>query len=132
MRSELMRRRGFTLVELLVVVAIIGLLGALVLPAVQRARESARRNQCQSRLRQVGSALLSYTDQFGGFYPRGRQTGGYRPLVALLPPLEQGKLFDSINFSFPFWHFSNPTVITTDLDIYKCPSDLLSPLPSGG
>ena len=132
MRSELMRRRGFTLVELLVVVAIIGLLGALVLPAVQRARESARRNQCQSRLRQVGSALLSYTDQFGGFYPRGRQTGGFSPLVALLPHLEQGNVFDSINFSFPYWHFSNATVITTDLDIYKCPSDVIAPMPSGG
>lgn len=62
-------RKGFTLVELLVVVAVIGVLVSLLLPAVQAARASARRNQCANNLRQIGLGLHQFTDVYAGEFP---------------------------------------------------------------
>src|SRR5262245_26627655 len=84
-------RRGFTLVELLVVIAMIGLLVALLLPAIQAARESARRSQCQNNLKQLGLALNSYAEMKKK-YPNGVADGtigfvddGFGWAVWLLP-----------------------------------------------
>ncbi len=63
------RRNAFTLVELLVVIAIIGILIALLLPAIQAAREAARRNSCQSGVRQIALGLANYEDSFKEFPP---------------------------------------------------------------
>ncbi len=107
-------RRGFTLVELLVVIAIIAVLISLLLPAVQSAREAARRAQCTNNLKQIGLALHNYHDTFGvfppggitAFKPRGRNVDGdniwkanllsWRALT--LPQLEQNSLYNGINF----------------------------------
>jgi prepilin-type N-terminal cleavage/methylation domain-containing protein len=95
MRSST-KRRAFTLVELLVVITIIGILAGLLLPAVQQAREAARRGACQSNLRQVGLATHNFHSTFG-FFPRnncGADSGTYIPnyepsvFTKLLPYLD--------------------------------------------
>src|SRR5262245_35596045 len=76
----LRRATGFTLVELLVVIAIIGVLVALLLPAVQAARESARRMQCASHMRQLGLACHNFVDVRGVIPPSRTASGGFPPL----------------------------------------------------
>src|SRR5437667_3271592 len=95
-------KRGFTLVELLVVVAIIGVLVALLLPAVQSAREAARRSQCISQLKQVGVAMHNYENTYMrlpvGAY--GCCWGTWQ--VSILPYIEQGPMFDLSHIEHKF------------------------------
>ncbi len=93
--SESSRRDAFTLVELLVVIAIIGILVGLLLPAVQAAREAARRMQCQNNLKQLGLAMHMHHDTFKAF-PYLRSGGGQNRhtwAIQLMPFMEQGNLF---------------------------------------
>src|SRR5688572_23681201 len=101
--------RGFTLVELLVVIAIIGALVALLLPAVQSAREAARRMKCQNQLKQIGLALHNYHDVFSGMPPGGMATAstaaandGMGFHVFLLPYVEQTALFQEFSGHLPY------------------------------
>jgi prepilin-type N-terminal cleavage/methylation domain-containing protein len=87
------KRHAFTLVELLVVITIIGILIALLLPAVQAAREAARKMQCSNNLKQVGLAMHAYLNSDGMLPPGGRNPHSVTWYHAILPSLEQSSLF---------------------------------------
>jgi prepilin-type N-terminal cleavage/methylation domain-containing protein/prepilin-type processing-associated H-X9-DG protein len=129
-------RCGFTLIELLVVIGIIGLLTALLLPAVQAAREAARRTQCVNNLKQVGVALHTYEGSYRAFPPgyvsqfdaSGNDTGpGWGWSTSLLPQMEQKPLFDAANLSLPIEDSSNQTSRLMGIRVYLCPSDDQAP-----
>jgi prepilin-type N-terminal cleavage/methylation domain-containing protein/prepilin-type processing-associated H-X9-DG protein len=121
--------RGFTLIEVLVVIAIVGLLVALLLPAAQAAREAARRARCVNNLKQIGIALHGYHDALG-VLPFGEGPDGWNNWsahVMLLPYLEQGALFNAINFvdwAAAPGNDMNATAQNARLDVLLCPSDL--------
>ena len=124
-RLKNFRRRqttGFTLVELLVVIAIIGILVAMLLPAINTARESARRTDCASKLRNVGLACMMYADNNSQqIVPGITTTGRHSGFIALLPFLELTNLFDLYDYSVTADNNSVATGIK--VPIYLCPSD---------
>ncbi len=129
--------RAFTLVELLVVITIIGVLIALLLPAVQAAREAARRLQCTNNLKQIALALHDYhsaanTLPFGGHFRPA--VGGANPIVGtwvsmLLPYLEQQNVFDTLDFNYGMYDARNERAVTTVIPVLACPSDPRSSSP---
>lgn len=144
-------RSGFTLVELLVVVAIIGVLVGLLLPAVQSAREAARRMSCSNNLKNLGLALHNYHDTHNVFPPAalglascrgaGAESNGLNASgwTMALPFIEQSSLHSAYDFSQPASMFQqtgntatimgdvvasgNGQVVSTRLSIFNCPSD---------
>lgn len=123
------RRVGFTLVELLVVIAIIGILVGLLLPAVQAAREAARRMECSNNLKQIGIALHNYHDTNGSFPAQAVWGPGRAPhtlpyhhtwLTAILPFMEQQPLYDSVDFRLPAW---GQAITSAQAPFLQCPSD---------
>jgi prepilin-type N-terminal cleavage/methylation domain-containing protein len=124
MRSAL-RTRGFTLVELLVVVAIVGTLVALLLPAIQAARESSRRAQCENNLRQIGIALALHANARGDF-----PVGCVRDVASeytswnagVLPYLEELRLAEAYDFTQPAYYPNNKKVGAVSLAVFLCPS----------
>jgi prepilin-type N-terminal cleavage/methylation domain-containing protein/prepilin-type processing-associated H-X9-DG protein len=126
------RASGFTLIELLVVIAIIGVLISLLLPAVQAAREAARRAQCTNNLKQLALALHNYHDVNNALpagmavtaLPSGAFATSHGLFVPLLPYLEQGPLYASANFNVTLFDPPNSTVRATGLSALWCPSDI--------
>lgn len=117
-----MRRKfsGFTLVELLVVIAIIGILIALLLPAVQAARESARRTQCQNNLKQFGLAIHNYHDT-QKWYPYSRLDLRESCFVLIMPYMEQAAIFEKWDFTQEYYN-QTAEVRLTALDSFYCPT----------
>ena len=133
-------RRGFTLIELLVAIAIIGLLIALLMPAVQAARETARRGQCANHLKQIGHGLEMYHGVWRRYPPAyvsvpggdavvgpadpvtGDAGPGWTMLWSILPHVEQGPLFASFDARATCWAPQNAASARTVLPVYLCPS----------
>ncbi len=115
------RRNGFTLVELLVVIAIIGILVGLLLPAVQAAREAARRMQCSNNLKQLGLSLHNYHDTYNRFPMTAVDGGGTTGIfVRLLPYIEQNNLFNQVRYDGNY--LVNLPLSKTKISTYLCPS----------
>jgi prepilin-type N-terminal cleavage/methylation domain-containing protein len=124
------RRSAFTLIELLVVIAIIAVLIGLLVPAVQKARESAARTQCQNNLRQIGVALHNYHSDHKAF-PAGCDKMGFAVHCYLLPYLEQGAIYKTINFNLPVTDPANQGLQSMVVPTFLCPSDPTDSPPSG-
>lgn len=149
------KSRGFTLIELLVVIAIIAILISLLLPAVQQAREAARRTQCRNNLKQIGLACHNYHDVHRSF-PLGVGYSLWGWKVYILPYIDQGNQYDIIDFNdgidltgancrgqgsacYTSQHQVNALTAagqqnwgTTPFAVYGCPSDPLGNTPYSG
>ena len=126
-------KTGFTLIELLVVVTILVLLMAFLLPAVQSAREAARRIQCTNNLKQLGLALQQYETNYGVFpasmYLAGSGTtpnwiGGWSVNGRILSFMEQNSLWNAINFTSNQTAPMNLTVTGLSIGVFVCPSEV--------
>jgi prepilin-type N-terminal cleavage/methylation domain-containing protein/prepilin-type processing-associated H-X9-DG protein len=125
-------RRAFTLIELLVVIAIIGTLVAMLLPAIQKAREAASRISCKNNLKQIGIALHAYHDRMGTLPPgyvsnldaQGNETGpGWGWASFLLRDVEQDNLMRTIDYTRKIQDAFNAAPRVTPLAVFTCPSE---------
>jgi prepilin-type N-terminal cleavage/methylation domain-containing protein len=127
-RCTILRRRAFTLLEMLVAIGVMGILLAMILPAVAASREAARKTQCANNLHQIGVALHNYHDVFSRF-PAGASSANQLSWhVSILPQLEQANLYAKFNFAEGDYYDAekqngknNPHGLA-DIYAYRCPS----------
>jgi|SRR5271157_1178876 len=126
------RHRAFTLIELLVVIAIIAVLISLLLPAVQSAREAARRAQCVNNLKQIALAVMNYESANNAFPAAefdcycetpGTVHNGPSFFVAICPQMEQSQIYNAYNFSITWRSYPNITVTNAQIASLICPSE---------
>jgi len=123
MSTSIRGRRGFTLVELLVVITIIAILVSLLVPAVQSVRETASQTQCGSNLRQIGIAIIAYETRNRVFPPAFTTSPANHSVFSYtLPELDLKNVQDQINFSKHWSNGANKTAVDIDLEIFICPS----------
>lgn len=142
-------RRGFTLIELLVVISIIATLMALILPAIQSAREAARRTQCQNHMKNLTLAAINYAEAHRGQLPAsGTYVGsnadasmdgsreavfaGYSWVLEILPHLDQQAIYERWTKTTSFSTGGNPSVAVTNVAVLTCPNDDTSDGKDGG
>src|SRR5262245_40088093 len=117
------KHRGFTLVEMLAAIAIVAVLAGLLLPAVQVAREMARRMRCQNNLHHLGVALLGF-ESLQGRLPAGRDAELSRQhswATAILPQLEQSAVYQQYDFHKAWKDPANQRAATANVAIFRCP-----------
>lgn len=115
------RPAGFTLIELLVVLAIIAVLIGLVLPAVQKVRETANRARCSNHLRQIGTAIHHFHDSYNAFPPDRIRNEWATWALLILPYLEQGNLYKQWDTQLRYW--DQPDAVRQhNIGVYFCPS----------
>jgi prepilin-type N-terminal cleavage/methylation domain-containing protein len=133
------QRHAFTLIELLVVMAVISVLVGLIIPAVQVAREAARRSQCLNNLKQIGLALANYHDAHrtmppaairpAGFVDNGRDSPRSTWAIAILPMVEHSSAFSTFNSTVDVSDSANLTLRSATISVYRCPTDTGSDVP---
>lgn len=116
------RDQGFTITELLVVMVVVGVLLALLLPAVQMTRESARRVHCVNNLRQIGLGILTYEEVHRIFPPAYFRQPRHNMLCFILPQLEQHQVQDRYHFDQDWYATANKAATETNIDLFVCPS----------
>ncbi len=141
MNTRKQKRSGFTVIELLITLGIIVICTILLLPAIQRSRNTARANQCKNNMKQLGLALHYYHDVHAVFppgwvshtpFPNSPSAFGWQ--IHILPFIEQAPLYDKFEFSVPVGKeafgatFNGKVLEKTIIPTYRCPEDTTTPL----